>query len=82
MIRVKPLMNEFLEMEYCFNAEMVFCWVILWFILFDRLGVFKNMINGWEFGYVCAWIFLWDLDGCSPFAISFVISVVVRHSDF
>jgi hypothetical protein len=40
------------------------------------------MVNGWEFGYVSAWIFLWDLDGCSPFAFSFVISVMVRHSGF
>ena len=47
-----------------------------------RNEYFKNMINGWEFGYVCAWIFLCDLDGCSPFAFSFVISEVVRYSGF
>jgi len=88
MLRVKPLINGFLEREYLNKAGGVFWWFMLWFILIDGIEVqkrnlyFKNMINGWELGYVCAWIFLCDLDGCSPFAFSFVISEVVRHSGF
>ena len=98
MILAKPMILEFNKAEYLCECGGAICWVMLWFIKIDRgvarvvfrfLLVFtkrklviQKYVKCWEFGYVYAWIFLCDFDVCSPFAFSFIISVVVRHSGF